>query len=183
MKGNKLKKWIRSLEALPEDEALEEANANREKAEKLRREADDLIREATALETLVEGRRRLAARDGLPPGIVSAGGKVMASTGMRQAPIEKATTIGTSAAVLEVMATEPEREWRVLDILQALEERDRLPRSSDPRRALDATVHRLAKRTRQIEHVGPGRYKLPPVRADGQGDAHAETFELREEGR
>jgi hypothetical protein len=63
-----------------------------------------------------------------------------------------------------VMHSDPERDWRVPEILAELDRRGWLPDATDARRALDATLHRLAVGTNQIDRVGRGAYRLPRAR-------------------
>jgi hypothetical protein len=95
---------------------------------------------------------------------------------------------GTSAAILDVMETDPRRSWTAKEILLLLAHRGQLPGSTDPRRAVDATLHRLAAKTHQIERVARGRYRLvsdlPPKEqlALGPDDGHEENEEAATTG-
>lgn len=67
---------------------------------------------------------------------------------------------GTSAAVLQVLASDPMRAWGAKEIFEALQTRGWLPDSQEPRKALGATLSRLTERTKQIDRVGRGLYRL-----------------------
>jgi hypothetical protein len=60
------------------------------------------------------------------------------------------------------MRTAPDAEWPIAEILSGLDAGGQLPTSKDPRRAVDATLHRLSRVTNELERTGRGMYRLAP---------------------
>jgi hypothetical protein len=155
-----LDRWLEAFEDFPLEAAETEIERLEDRLDELRTEEVDLVRRIQALKALFVGRSTF---EGIKNGSMS----VEVGRRAKGFPASgKAIRVGpqrgeTSKAVVSVMETDPTRIWSVLDILALLERRDQLPRSGDPRRALDATLHRLATKTKDIERVGRGLYMLP----------------------
>ena len=66
---------------------------------------------------------------------------------------------GNTEAILRVMADEPNRVWTAVELYNALEDRGWLPRASDPRKSMGATLSVMTSRGR-LQRVGRGSYRL-----------------------
>jgi hypothetical protein len=58
---------------------------------------------------------------------------------------------GITEAILRVMETDPDREWRSSEIYESLSRNGWVPESANPRKTMGATLSRMAHKTRQIE--------------------------------
>jgi peptidoglycan hydrolase CwlO-like protein len=153
-----LDQWLEAFENFPELEAKDQIQKMEEEIVRLQSEAQELQSRITALKSLISGRQLLR---GLVTGAFASGATGPAGpTGPTLGSVVSRSSIGTSQAILDLMRTSPESLWGISDILQGLEARSQLPNSQDPRRAVDATLHRLTNVTEQIERMDRGVYRL-----------------------
>lgn len=125
-------------EALPEDEIVTRITS-------LEARASELNREARALRLILQGRRMAFGGPAAP--------QAGAATRNGRAP-------GISEGVLRVLRAAPDQTASAKAIFADLELRGWLPDAKNQRKALGATLSRLAERTQQIERVGRGVYRL-----------------------
>jgi hypothetical protein len=151
--------WLDAAEGFPDREVVTRIEETERELRDLREKQLRLIRRLNALQSLVQTRAPIPGQTRF---------RIQAEHAASQASRARPEKIGTSAAVLSLMREAPEDEWAILDIYRGLGERGQLPTSKDPRRALDATIHRLGNVTHQIERVGKGRYRLTPSGAAQQ---------------
>jgi hypothetical protein len=69
---------------------------------------------------------------------------------------------GNKAAVLRVLADAPTRVWAVRDLYDELEDRGWLPKATDPRKSLGATLSTMTA-DGILERVGRASYRLSPA--------------------
>ena len=144
---------LRRLSTLPVDRVQKKVEALRMDAAALRAQADEKEREAQGLLGLI------AASAVYRPAPV---GAEPAAVALKPSPSARRT--GTTQAALRIIVSSPEKDWAVLDLLSALETEGLQPRGSDPRRALDATLHRLFT-SGKIRRVAPGVYRAAYAKA------------------
>jgi hypothetical protein len=151
-----LDEWLDAFGAFSEEEVNQAIEAANKEAGELQARLEALHTRRASLQVLLEARTKARESQEAP----------------RPTPHERAPTFGdvltrraangTSQAILDLMRTNPGAEWSIADILEGLKERDRLPSSKDPRRAVDATLHRLTNATHELERRGRGVYRLAP---------------------
>lgn len=160
-----LQDWLIQIESFPEEDA-------RVEIDRLQAEINERMAQLQALAALLAARNAVVHDAGVntftvtQSGVATVGAPIGYWPGL-QVPLRGASEgvdapskLGTSAAIIAVMESDPRRQWSAKELLLALAQRRQLPGSSDPRRAVDATLHRLAEKTHQIERVARGRYRI-----------------------
>ncbi len=150
-----LDNWLDAFDAFSDEEVNEKIEAANAEVTELQSRADALMTRAASLRVMLDARRKSRAMSQIK------------ETSQETLPtfgdvISTRSSNGTSQAILDLMRTDEDSNWPISRILQGLEFNERLPTSKDPRRAVDATLHRLASVTGELNRVGRGVYRLSP---------------------
>ncbi len=151
--------WLAGFDAFSDESVGLTIKSAEEEAAELRERADMLLTRAASLRILLEARQKAQQQNARvrPP---AAEAKAVAMPPTIGQVLSGRSPNGTSQAILDLMRTAPDSDWPISEILSGLAANERLPTSSDPRRAVDATLHRLTKVTQEIERKERGVYRL-----------------------
>jgi hypothetical protein len=157
--------WL--LAQLPSEEEL------RERIDELGKQISVLAGQQAALQGALSARElAVAARSRLETGAAPE----------RLAAPDAATNgsrPGIGEAVRLVLQDAPDRTMSVKDLMQVLETRGWLPIAKDPRKAVGATLSRMAHRTHELEYVERATYRLRRDPAVGRRIGSQETVSNR----
>jgi hypothetical protein len=150
-----LDEWLDAFEEFSDAEVEAKVRDAESKAQGLQAQLDALHTRAASLRVLLDARRKLHDSR-VTPGRSEAARPTVGDVVHRRSPN------GTSQAILNVMRTDPHGDWPIGRILEELAARGHLPSSKDPRRAVDATLHRLTNVTEEVKRPQRGVYRLSP---------------------